>query len=681
MPHPVTVTAEGTTLCTLARAAGFENCQRLRDEPANADFLNRDLRINEVVTIPDAVVAQENKADSKEHVFEAPGIPLPDVRFVRGKPDTTDAANDPATDDALTFLNISNFRSDKCGSAGTTAFPNAFGYSADAKADPDTFKIELVGLGASVNTANVTLEALKPEYGRDPAPIGWAPFPNSDANAGMRRITVACQKLTNWNRLQSRYLRLVTDEGDMNAISGNPARTDGTAQGLLVSDLADGNDSNNDRVEILDQKVRVSYEIGDCPAPSGQQKCTIRKTVEVGPNRKHLKVAFHVFRESVGGSVIGSLTAEMIRKRVRKWLRRLYAQAELSPKFVDPIIEFLDPPGATMLVISDRTGQACSGVNSSGAVSAITIDLEIAPPPSSTGSGGTGGSGSGAPAPSAPSGSAGASGGAPAAPAEGTNTLIVQLTPNLTPSQIGERIRTTVALTDHYRADCFENAVCIGQANRSCDVLFTRDDNQRFVIRSATTDDTSLTGQLVVPRISMSTVAAPAPFNDMPAQNPEARRILRESPGADDQLDFYIIGTFVTTGTGAYAMSPYTDWPAANHPLSPIPYSVIIAALSGGGGNMDASDQFFSMLAHEGGHALLDQFHTDSHDPLYTESLMYNYENSTDTPDVNKRKRLHDTPLSVQTELPKSTSPFYEVAAAVPAQRIRTRSATCLDNW
>jgi hypothetical protein len=676
MPTPVTAT-EGATLCTIARANGFENCKRLRDEPANADYLNRELVPGDVVTIPDPEVTQENRADSKEHVFESPGVPIPDVRIVRGKPDTTDTANDPASDNDLRFLNISNFRSDKCGSAGTTAFPSAFGYSADAFADPDTFKIEIVGAGSGVNSAIVTLEALKPQYGPDPAPTSWVPFPTSDANSGMRKINVICQKMTNWNRLQSRYLRLVTDEGDMAAISGDPVRTDGSAQGLLVSDLADGNNGPNDRMEILDQKVRVSFEVQNCQAASGQQKCIIRKTVEVGPNRKRLKVAVHVFRSTVGGAVIANLTGTMIRKRVRKWLHRIYAQAEISPKFVEPVVEFLDPPAANMLAISDHSGVSCAGVNSGGTASNITLELDLAP--ESTSASPSSPAPSPAPAPTpAPSGGSGTpSSPAPAAPPP--TTVTVALAPNLTPNQIGARV--VAALTDPYTGTAFENAVCLGQSQGSCDVLITRTDDQRCVIRSVTTDDTALTGQLVVPRVDLANVAAPAGFNDMPAHNPEARRLLRTSPGADDQLDYYLIGTFVTTGTGAYALLPMADWPIANKPKSPVLYSVIIAALSGGGGNMDASDQFFSMLPHEGGHALMDQFHTDTADPLYTESLMYNYENSTDTPAVDKRKRLHDTPLTVSTVIPKATTPFYETTAITPAQRLRTRGAACLENW
>ena len=49
-----TVMAEdGDTLCKLAIAAGFPNCEPLRNEAANSDYLNRPLRAGDEVTIPD----------------------------------------------------------------------------------------------------------------------------------------------------------------------------------------------------------------------------------------------------------------------------------------------------------------------------------------------------------------------------------------------------------------------------------------------------------------------------------------------------------------------------------------------------------------------------------------------------------------------------------------------------
>lgn len=649
MPQVVTAT-DGDTLCSLARANGYENCQKLRACAANSAFLNRDLVAGDRVTIPDMSTMEVIRAVAKKHVFRAPGIPLPGMRVVKGLADATD----PATGAALNFLNVSNFRADKAGTTGTQAFPTTFGFSAHADADPDVFKVEVWGVAAGTDTVNVTLEALKPAYPSAAVftPNAWAPFPTTDANAGLRKVTVACKRMTSFPRLQSRYLRLVVDEGDMTALSGSPARTDGTAQALYVSDLADGNHGANDKVEILDQKVRASYEVVGCAASGTQQKCTIRRTLEIGPQRKRLKVCFHVYKTAVGGAVVGGLTDRMIRRRTNKWLRRIYAQAELAPKLVAPEIEFLDPPGANMLVIADVTGDQCSGVKAGGGRSSLQIDLSLPPP---------------TPPPVPP-----ARGPAP-------TPVRIDLDPGLNPIDVGNRL--VAALPAPYQGTAFENATCLGQARGSCDVLITRTDGQRCLIRSTPCDDTVIGTKLTVPRINIALVASPAGFNDMPASNSEARRLIREAPGLPDQLDYYIIGTFVSTGTGAYALLPSTDWPAANTPKDPLKYAVIIACLSGGTANMDLTDDFFSMLPHEGGHALMDLFHTVNTDPLYTESLMYDFENSTDTPAVDKRKRLHSTPLTIQMQIPQNASPYWTTAAVDPTVRLRTRGASCCENW
>ena len=141
------------------------------------------------------------------------------------------------------------------------------------------------------------------------------------------------------------------------------------------------------------------------------------------------------------------------------------------------------------------------------------------------------------------------------------------------------------------------------------------------------------------------------------------------------------IGTFVANGIGAYAMLPFTDFPVANQPLEPMPRTVIIAAQSGGGNNMDLSDQFFSMLPHEGGHALMDVFHTDNADLNYTSSIMYDFENSVDAPDVDKRKRVYDNPVMVTMWMAQVGAAAATSQAISMTDRLRTRSAPCLEAW
>src|SRR5687768_15342447 len=110
MPQQTVVAAITDTLCTLAARFGFLNCDPLRALPENAAFLNRPLQDGDIVTIPEIVQNILDKAAEQLHVFERKGIPAPSIRFTHGSPDK------PYKDDfSLTFLNVSNYVSDKAG--------------------------------------------------------------------------------------------------------------------------------------------------------------------------------------------------------------------------------------------------------------------------------------------------------------------------------------------------------------------------------------------------------------------------------------------------------------------------------------------------------------------------------------------------------------------------------------
>jgi hypothetical protein len=60
---------------------------------------------------------------------------------------------------------------------------------------------------------------------------------------------------------------------------------------------------------------------------------------------------------------------------------------------------------------------------------------------------------------------------------------------------------------------------------------------------------------------------------------------------------------------------------------------------------------------------------------------MYDFENSTDTPAVDKRKRLHSTPLTIQMQVPQNASPYWTASAQDPTARLRARGAACFEAW
>src|SRR6267142_116994 len=342
---PTTVIAQdGDTLCGLAISGGFLNCQALRDDPANAAFLTRDLQAGDVVTVPDRESREENRGTEAEHLFEVQTAPPILVRFTHGTPDKP-YRQDPT----LLFLNVSNFVSNKGGANGRQAFPTATVFDANGHADPDSFKIEVVD-PAGPATVRVRVEAMRPILAPDGTITGHEPF-TGDA-ADLRFILSTCRKVPSGVCYRSPYLRLVTTEQDL---TNNP----NGLQMVFVTDQADGTNGDNDKIEILDQKVRVSYTRESCPA-ANPNKCTARSLIEIGPRRRRIRMAVHVFRQAVGGANVGNITETMVRLRVFKWFRRVYAQAELAPK-LDPGVDFLDPPANDMLIISPNHGRASVG--------------------------------------------------------------------------------------------------------------------------------------------------------------------------------------------------------------------------------------------------------------------------------------------------------------------------------
>jgi hypothetical protein len=183
-----------------------------------------------------------------------------EVRFLPGTRDDTALGDDSA---APTMMGISFYPSDKAGAqkaarqafvlSALTAFPTAFGYNEDAAKDPAAFRVEVIDPNVAGDTVKVTLEALLPIYDASDKCIGAEPFPPSE-RARRALIGVDCQRVVGLTDcFRSRYLRLVTDEADREALLANK-------QGLLVTDLADGLDSPEDVIEILDQTIRVTYD-------------------------------------------------------------------------------------------------------------------------------------------------------------------------------------------------------------------------------------------------------------------------------------------------------------------------------------------------------------------------------------------------------------------------------------
>lgn len=621
-----TVTAkEGDTLCGIAIRSGFHDCTLLRAEAANASLLNRPLLAGDTVTVPAITTRTAGASTATTHRYRMRRLPEPAVRLVHGSP-TLPAARDRSLD----HLEISNYQPSSAGANGTASFPSAYGFNADADADVDCFKVELVSPdgGASVK---VLLEALKPVYAADGSVARHELFAGTEYNA--RRLEVDCQLVQGYTkRYRSKYLRLVVDEVEQASL---PDQT------LLVTDMSDGLNGVNDRVEILDQRVRASYALPKCPV-AGASQCRVACEVPVGKDKMRIPMAIHVYRTAPGGAPVGGLTEQMIRRRVWKWFRRTYAQANLSVRLEKPQVEFIDPPESNMIVIGHITGRLASGVAPGGGPSHLSFELWTIP----------------------------ASGGTPP-------VVRVPLAAGMTPTQVGAAIVT--ALPAGFSGQAFTNPVEFGAIEASCDVLVSGGTGIRTVVRVLSTDDTNLRSlnSLLVSSVNLALVRT---LNgaESSSRSVDMRRIARDAVSSDTRLDFYVVGSL--TGAWGIALPPRMPLGLQHRPVAPLRWAAILAQAV-----MDGSDNHPFTLAHEAGHNLLDAFHADGSTALGGVELMSDAgEPTVSMSTATSERRIADSPLQVSYGMfdPAQPTPGASITTLItPAQRLRTQSASFLVGW
>lgn len=638
MPHTVRARA-GDTLCSIAVDHGFPDCQRLRDEAANADLVDRPLEAGDRVTVPDRRPREEEgRGTERRHRFRRRGVLRPRIRFVHGSPDL------PFRDDlALRRLHVSNFRTDRGGANGTNPFPGGNAFHADGHADPDAFKVEVWNRSAPAHV-DLELEALRPVYRPDGSVQRHEPF--TGAERDRRKLDVRCERVGSaTTTFRSEYLRLVADEGDQATVPG---------QTLLVTDSADGAAGDADAMEILDQRVRASIPIPTCPG-AGAAQCRVAADLPVGDDPRRIRLCFHVFRTSPGGSAVGGTTETMLRRRTFKWFRRAYAQASLAPRLVDPTVRFLDPPSADMLVICQDHGRTASGSDGSGGGS--TLSFRLGRPPAT-------GFGSGL-----------------------LNLLrpltdpsvSVALTAGMTPLQMGQAV--AAALPAGFSAQVSANARAFNAANGSCDVVVRHTDGRRVVIYDEASDDTRAT--VAVARVDVARVNSADTGNTLIPTTMEFRRLLRAADGPDDRLDCLIVGRFTAGGLRGRAFVPATDLGAGFRPPSPLRWAAIMGTTSSSGAVMDASDNLPFTFPHEAGHVLNDAFHSDNADPNGPTELMSGAGTSAAN-GVNATKRICDGPYTVRYGAfdPAQASPGDSHFANLGAvARFRTRGAPVMEPW
>jgi hypothetical protein len=621
---------EGDTLCGLAIRSGYPECGPLREVKANAAYKKRRLVAGDVVSIPPKKKKKEKAPTGKTTKLVAKSGVEPTIRFVHGS-----KKRPYAQDKALEWLDVSNFVTDKAGADMTAAFPTAYGFVQAGHDDPDTFKVEVVASDAGASP-KVLLEALRPVYAKD-GKVSKHELFSAGAERDARKLEVELKRAPSRTVVyRSKYLRLVTDDVD---------KTKAADQGLLVTDMADGANGDLDQVEILDQRVRASMPVPKCKA-AGDERCALRAELPIVKAKRRIRLCVHVFKKTPGGGAVDGLTEKMVRRRIFKWFRRAYAQAGLAPKIVDPGVEFIEPPAANMIVIGQDNGLSAAGAD--GAGKASTLSFRLGAPPKGI-----------------------------LDPLRrlADPAVKVPLAAGLSPSAVGGAV--VGALPRGYKGAVFTNARGFTAPDASCDVLVTKDDGSRVMIRGESTTDTRLTVE--VARVDLARVNDADAAGHLIPSTVDFRRVIRSAEGKDDRLDYFIVDKFANDGLRGRAFVAAPDLAALHRPPAPLRWAVIMACNSSSGKVMDGGDNLPFTFPHEAGHVLNDAFHTAGANAS-TEMMR---SGTSPANAVDASKRICDS-VQVQYGMfdPAQPAPGAALNSAVSAvQRIRTRGAPVMEDW
>ncbi len=576
MPKTV-VASEGNTLCQLAIAEGHLNCKKTREEAANRKYVGKPLRGGEEITIPDLRVSRAQKAMDKIAKFFKKNAPPVDIRFVRGEHDDKNFASD----DALVKLHVSNYVTNKAGADGKKAFPTGFGYSEHAHADEDAFRIEVTDPAAS-GSVKVKLEALRPQYKADGTVSGFALLTGVSEAARRKIDAVECKALKGAAKaFRSRYLRLVTNKEDHEELKPNK-------QALLLADLVDDGD---EQVEIVGQKVKASYVVATCPC---SPKCTAVRELYVGPFTKKVRLAVHILKDPTNNQAV--ITTDNARKRILKFVRQYYAQAQMSVRFVPspddakkPFIRAVPAPANMFMIAEDGTGAKAQGGKS------IKVKVKI-----------------------------------DGTEKEASITTDANDLPIATATKLAAAINAKFSAKqgDPPAARASGNQPLRGNANGSADVLVGDLTKQTVVLTVLTNDDAN--HKIKVARLTSVDIPD---FDGGHSWigTPQERLVVKNYDSGTDRIDLFIVGSLAGALGEAFRPRIVSGEPAAERPIDELINSVLI-----GTRGMAGAD-YQSTLCHEFAHVLMDM---GAHPKIKTEILSGTTETEEDESPVNGPKRV-----------------------------------------
>jgi hypothetical protein len=551
----VVIARDGDTLCGLAMAAGFLNCDPVRLEAANSTLLSRTLRAGDSVTIPDIKLKATSSPTTKIHKFVKKNSPPVSIRFVHGSPDKK-----YLEDFTTTVLNVSNYVTDKGGLQGDKTFPTGFGFDPKGHEDEDSFKVEVVDPTASGKVI-VLLEALRAFYAAGGSLDHHDTF-SGLTDGSVRKIpSLECQQVRAGHvAFRSKYLRLVVDNVDQKD------------QTLLVTDLVEGGDR---QVEILDQNVRATYVVKACNAAGPGMKCQVTAVVPLHRGR-FVDLAVRVLRATPSGVTErtpggtgddGSVKLADVRKRIDTFVRRCWAQAHIKPRIVR--LQTMDLP-SNMITVADANGLPSKG-NKPGNVLpgqiGFTVNVQrfhgaansthIVPPFN------------------VPAGS--------------------------TPEQTANLIRAEIEKFPGLTATPSRNAPETGDPDGSCDVLISDASAGRITI----TNMIAVADQDEDQRVEAVSLGMTVPFrnafSDYHVGHPEQRNLVKvlDTPG-DVVIDIAVVDS--VPGVRGFTVPEQKSLNANRQPVSGVKNSIIMPKIS-----TDATTNNPFSLPHEIGHILTDE--------------------------------------------------------------------------
>lgn len=473
-------------------------------------------------------------------------VAAPLVRFVDdgGVPATTSAT-------VKNTLEISN-------RVTTQALPTGF---TDVSDDRDNFKVEVLDAAATGNTiaANkVEVEALKRDH---------------SAFSPRRKINVELQRVGTSQLFRSKYLRLVVDDADQAA---NAAQT-------LLTDW----DSSDENVEILGQNVKVTYT----PASGA----VTSETTVGSANRSFVRVSLHVLKATAAGA--GVVTTAQATTRVKKWIRRAYAQISMTPQLINAREV---PPLENLISISNDHGRSATG----GAASRISLTLRSKRP------------------------------GVPdVTQAIGPYTVVA----GHTPMQTADALRALIEATPTFAARAVQNPPTLEATitQGSADIIVTDPSGGTVSIEGLSATDATQTVTVGVVNVGALEGWAAAPAGSPPGTavplnwvvgSIMQRTLLQAYDTGSDRIDILVIGAF-TSGDRGQAMMPGTIYAAGKQAIPTVTMSAFVMK-----DVMDGTDNNPFSLPHECGHTLLDAIHATD-----TTQLMRNRTSGTNVVDGSKR--------------------------------------------